>query len=462
LVARSLERRSADPATIAVVLSVHFLAAGDYERAWDYSVSAGDDARVKYANVDAASSYQRALAAAGGFTPPNDELLRVTEALGDVLELAAHYDDADAAYARGLELGGNHARLLRKRGLVCERLGRYDEALELYELAASEADANETVALQLGRAVVLNRQGRIDESARWATLAAEGAKASGDRAALADAYYIRAAAEGDRGGPAREFLDLALAIFDELGLLHRQATVLNNMGVRAYYEGAWDSASELYLLAEAAVQRAGDVLTGAHAKNNRAEILLDQGHLREADALFADALRIYRAATFPIGAALVTANLGRLAAAEGRFEDGRAHFDDAAAQFRALGSESFLLEADARRAEACVLEGRYDDARALALGALDGMSRTGEVGVRLALLERLLALAAVQARRPADAPPHFERSLRIARELHAEYEVARTLRALQACGLAGRGEAEEADSILERLGVVALPLVPLP
>jgi class 3 adenylate cyclase/tetratricopeptide (TPR) repeat protein len=462
LVARSLERRAADPATNAEVLSVHFLAAGDYEKAWGYSVSAGDDARAKYANVDASSSYQRALAAAGGFTPPNDELLRVTEALGDVLELAAHYDDADAAYARALELGGDRARLLRKRGVVCERRGRYDEALELYELAAATADARETVALQLGRAVVLNRQGHIDESARWATLAAEGALASGDRAALADAYYIRAAAEGDRGGPARDFLERALAIFDELGLLHRQATVLNNMGVRAYYEGAWDSASELYLLAEAAVQRAGDVLTGAHAKNNRAEILLDQGHLRAADDLFAEALRIYRAAMFPIGAALVTVNLGRLAAAEGRFEEGRRYFDDAAAQFRAVGSESFLLEADARRAEACVLEGRFDDARILALGALDGMSRTGELGVRMALLERLLGLAAVQAREPADAPPHFDRSLQVARELHAEYEVARTLRAQLACGLAAAGAGEEADSILERLGVVALPVVPLP
>jgi tetratricopeptide (TPR) repeat protein len=462
LVARSLERRASDPAANAEVLSVHFLAAGDYEKAWSYSVSAGDDARAKYANVDASSSYQRALAAAGGFAPARDELLRVTEALGDVLELAAHYDDADAAYARALELDGDRARLLRKRGVVCERRGRYDEALELYELAAATADARETVALQLGRAVVLNRQGRIDESARWATLAAEGALASGDRAALADAYYIRAAAEGDRGGPARDFLDLALAIFDELGLLHRQATVLNNMGVRAYYEGAWDSASELYLLAEAAVQRAGDVLTGAHAKNNRAEILLDQGHLREAGDLFTEALRIYRAAMFPVGAALVTVNLGRLAAAEGRFDEGRAHFDDAAAQFRVLGTESFLLESAARRAEACVLEGRHEEARILAVGALDGMSRTGEVGVRMSLLERLLGLAAVQARKPADAPQHFDRSLRVARELHAEYEVARTLRALQACGLAGPEDVEEADSILERLGVVALPLVPLP
>jgi hypothetical protein len=65
----------------------------------------------------------------------------------------------------------------------------------------------------------------------------------------------------------------------------------------------------------------------------------------------------------------------------------------------------------------------------------------------------------VQARRPADALPEFKESLRVARELGAQYEIARTLRA---CADAGLGEPEDAHEILERLGVVSLPLVPLP
>jgi class 3 adenylate cyclase/tetratricopeptide (TPR) repeat protein len=461
-VAAALERRSGDPHASAEILSLHFLAAGVYEKAWSYAVIAGDDARAKYANVDASTAYRRAIAASGGWTPPKDEIIRVTEALGDVLELAAHYDDADSAYAQCLELGGDRARLLRKRGVVSERRGRYDQALESYELAAPHADAAEGVALQLGRAIVLYRQGRIEESAEVAELAADAALALGDRAALADAYYVRAAAEGDRGGPAQDFLDRAFAIFEELGLVHRQATVLNNMGVRAYYEGDWARAGELYLRSEEAMQRAGDVLTGGHAANNRAEILLDQGRLVEAAELFDGALRTYRAAKFPLGEALVTLNLGRLAGAEGRFDDAHARFDDAAELLAALGSESFLIEADARRAEAYVLEGRHDDAASLAAEALDGLSRTGEIGVRKPLLERALGLAAVQSRKRDDASPHFERSLQAARELGAEYEIARTLDARVATGLALDGEAEEARAIMQRLGVVAIPDVPLP
>jgi class 3 adenylate cyclase/tetratricopeptide (TPR) repeat protein len=462
LVGDAIERHSFDPELDAAVLSLHFLAAGDWARAWRYSVSAGDQARAKYANIDAATFYERALAAAREHEPAAAELARVCEALGDVRELAARYEEADAAYERALGHGGERAALLRKRGVLAERRGRYDEALALYDEAETVGDASDRVAAQLGRAIVLYRQGRIDDAAEAAAAAADSAAALGDQAALADAYYIRAAAEGDRGGPAGEFLGLALPIFEELGLLNRQATVLNNMGVRAYYEGRWDDAVALYLRSEEVVRRAGDVLTGGHATNNRAEILIDQGRLAEAAELFEQALRTYRAAKFPVGEAFATMCLGRIAAEEGRFADAHRLLDDARARFAALGNESLLLEADARRAQAFVLEGRHADAEAAARAALEGTHAIGEVGVRLALLERLLAVAAVQSRARDDAPAHFAESLRVARELGADYEVARTLQAKVLTGFASDEELEEAQAIMERLGVRSLADVPLP
>ena len=458
----AIERRSGGGPAPADVLSLHFLEAGRFDEAWAYAVEAGDDARAKHANIDAATFYERALAASGHFDPESGDVARVCEALGDVREFAARYDDAEAAYGRALEHGGAAARLLRKQGVVSERRGRYEEALELYGRGAAEADAAESVALELARAIVLYRQGKIDECATAAMRAADGAAALGDRATLADAYYVLAAAEGDRGGPARKYLDQALAIFDELGLLNRQGTVLNNMGVRAYYEGAWDEALELYHRSEEVVRRAGDVLTGGHATNNRAEILLDQGHLKEAAELFDVALRTYRAAKFPAGEALVMINLGRLAAEEGRFAEAHRYLDDARAQLEALGAESYLIEADARRAQAFILEGRHADVVELATTALGRMRSAGELGVRSALLERLLGLAAVQARTPEKGAPHFDESIRLARSLGAEYELGRTLHAKVVTGFASEEEASEAEAILQRLGIVALPSVPLP
>jgi class 3 adenylate cyclase/tetratricopeptide (TPR) repeat protein len=459
-VGEAIERRAADAVAEAGVLSLHFFQAAEWEKAWRYAVRSGDDARSKYANVDAATSYERALTAAVSLEPPEQEIARVQEALGDVRELFANYDEADGAYVQALEHGAAAARVLRKRGVVAERQGRYDDALALYEAGAAGADANESIALQLGRAIVLYRQGEIDDSARTAEEAATAATALDDREALANAYWIRALAEGDRGGPAGEFLSLALPIFEELGLLQMQVKVLQNTAVRAFYDSEWERAVEYYDRTEEMARRAGDVLGNGIAALNHGELRLHQGRLEEARELLEGALRTFRAAKYPIGEALALVYLGHLAAEQGRFDDASALFD--AAGELLVGSKSLLIEADARRAQAYVLEGRHEEATALAQDCRERERETGEAGVRTALLERLLAVAAVQGGRSDDAPPHFDASLRLGRELGADYEVGRTLQAKVLTGFASDEELEEAEAIMAGLGVVSLPDLPLP
>src|SRR5262249_42688010 len=76
------------------------------------------------------------------------------------------------------------------------------------------------------------------------------------------------------------------------------------------------------------------------------------------------------------------------------------------------------------------------------------------VGGLEALIERSIGYALHQARRPDEARPHFDESLRIAREQKAEYEVALTLRALAATGASDGDPRAESEAILERLHVV--------
>lgn len=459
-VGAALERRAGT--SEAGVLSLHFLEAAEWEKAWRYAVLAGDDARSKYANLDAATFYERALAAAAELEPPEEEQARVWEALGDVRELFAKFDESDAAYAEALGHGGAAARLMRKRGLVAERQARYDDALALYDAGAEKADPSESVALQVGRAIVLYRQGKIEDSTRTAEEAAAAAMALGDREQLAMAYWIRSLAEGERGGPARELLELALPIFEEFGLLHMQVKALNNMAILAFYVGEWESAVEHYGRAEAMARRAGDVIAGGIAMLNHGELRLNQGRLDEAHELLENALRTFRAAKYPVGEGLTLVYLGHLAAEQARFEDAFTLLETASKQLASGGSMGLAIEADARRAQAYVLEGRHEEAAALAQECLEREKETGEVGARTALLERLLAVAAVQGRRRDDAPPHFEESLRIGREFGAQYEVGRTLQYKALTGFASDDEAVEAEAVLTRLGVVSLPAVPLP
>ena len=62
-------------------------------------------------------------------------MARIAEALGDVCELAAWYDQAEESYARARQLSADvlaQARLMRKEGILRERLGSYPEALDWY------------------------------------------------------------------------------------------------------------------------------------------------------------------------------------------------------------------------------------------------------------------------------------------------------------------------------------------
>ena len=58
-------------------------------------------------------------------------------------------------------------------------------------------------------------------------------------------------------------------------------------------------------------------------------------------------VRVSRAARFPIGAALGTSNLGRLAARDGRFAEAHELLDEAAAAFAEIDAEP-PRERDAR------------------------------------------------------------------------------------------------------------------
>jgi class 3 adenylate cyclase/tetratricopeptide (TPR) repeat protein len=464
-----LERSAgAGAVELAPLLSLHFLHAEDYEKAWRYSVAVGELAQRRSANVVAAELFQRALAAADHLELPPADVARIAEALGDVCELAAWYEQAEEAYGRARRLsedGLAQARLMRKEGILCERLGSYPEALDWYARGLEALDDSAAadgmksrVQLELATAGVKYRQGRFDEGLDWSTRAAEHAEAAEDHAALGHAYFLLHISHMALGKTDDEHGRLALPMLEEAGDLVLQSNLLNNLGIEAYYAGRWDEASELYRRGGELSGRAGDVVNVARAQNNEGEILSDQGRLEEAKERFLEAQRVWRAARYPVGIALAASNLGRVAARARRFDEALELFAEALAAFEALGSEAFVHDTEARRAECFVFAGRYEEALEVVPGVLEAEDRP----LVCAFLERLHGYALVQARRPEEAAPRFEQSIELARGLGADYEVALTLEALARTRL-GDPEAEaESRLILERLGVLSTPRVPLP
>jgi class 3 adenylate cyclase/tetratricopeptide (TPR) repeat protein len=470
-VAEVLERREPDAVEL---LSLHFHRAEDKPATWRYSLEAGRDAQAKWANLEAAEFYERALDAASEVPGLEVSAIAATwESLGDCLHLAGRFDRGAEAYERALELtpksSPEHIEVLFKQGALHRDMGRYDEAIRWYHRGLRTAGRLDKGAerehleleLEMGIATVRFRQGDFRDAVKRCRAVVDRALAAKDeRLQLANAYLLLHLAHTQMGSPDRvAFRGLALPIFEELGDLKRQATVLNNLGIEAYYEGDWAKALDVYERSRALFERIGDVTSVAMAQNNIGEILSDQGRLAEAEELFKTVQRTIDATGHRGLSMMSRLNLGRAAARGGRFEEAGELLRAAAEGFREIHASSFEQETHARIAEASVLAG--DPERALTEAEFAELSGESNPPPALqAVIHRVRGYAYLQLQRIDDAVQEFERSIAEARSASALYELALALRAEEQV----RGappEAGEAQRLLDALQVSELPDVPV-
>jgi class 3 adenylate cyclase/tetratricopeptide (TPR) repeat protein len=470
-VGAALEARGED----AALLSLHFLKAGEAEKAWRYAVEAGRRAQEQYANVVAAELYERALAAAEQLPELEAaKLVNLLEALGDVASLFAGYERAETAYRSSLDLEVDdvviRTRLMRKTGVTAQRLGRHEEGVEWFDRALAELEGNDRepgalasrVELELAYAGSYYYQSRFDECIEWGTQALDHAEQEGLRSEIAHACSILSLASAQAGRPEPRYEQRALEIYEETGELGGHGVLLNNLGLEAFEDYRWDEAVELYRRAADLSERAGHVVNVARVHVNEADIFAERGLLAEAEERLRDALRVWRAAGYTLAIAITSSNLGRVLARSGRREEARQLLEDAKVTFLEIGNPAWAAEATARIAEAHVVVGEHHEALETASIALEEADASGAPPVLTVMIERLIGYALLQGRRPQEAEPRLTRSLELARQLDADLEIALTQKAMADTGLAGREAAAQSTEILERLGVVSLPRIPLP
>jgi len=479
--AESIERRAGEASLDhAEVLSLHFEHAMVHDKCWRYARVAGEQAEAKYANVEAAALYTRALTAAGrlrGDGVGADDLATVWEHLGDVTNEAGMYDRAGAAYKRARRWRADEpasvARLCAKQARLADRRGEprncvrwIGRGLRAVEDIDASAAAAERARLHVLYAYTRLQRGRPRDVIEWCERAIADA-ADHDRQALAQAYFLLDRAHLDLGQMERAtHAEEALAIHEELGNLGQQAVLLNNMGALAYMQGRWLEALDLYERSRALLERVGNVLEAGFGTYNIAEIHLGQGRLDEAEAGLVEVAGLWRSQRFQLGVAMATEHLGRLALQRGSYAAAIEMLETARVDFEAHGMVSEVFEIDA-----CIAEGRFrsgDIAGAEAL--VDGvLARVGAGGGTdaVAALRRLRAYAHLAGGRVADARTEVTASLAAARACGSLFQVAVSLETLAiVAGLDGESDPDEAvrerRELLERLGVVATAPPPVP
>lgn len=313
------------PAGQVELLSVHYSEAHRWPEAWEFSRQAGDGAKEIYANVEAATFYRRALNASRHVPGlPPVAIADVSEALGDVLELAGLFEESVDAFRQAARLVQDDpirsAGVLLKRARARARTGAYVTAYRDLTIGrrlvaeVGSADAlRATARLNALNAQIRQLQQHMPAAVRLAEQAMVEAEASGEREALARSYQVLDAAYVMLGQSAKAvYGERALAIYDELGDLTGTAVVTNNLGGQAYFEGRWKEAVNFYARAQDAFTRAGNESEAALCGANIGEVLISQGRLEEAETVLVPSVRVLRAHGLVDAAIFAEIQLARL------------------------------------------------------------------------------------------------------------------------------------------------------
>ncbi len=470
-----LEARSDDPSEVADALAMHYFRAGEMRRAWRNGCLAGDRARAKSANADAARHYELALDAArrSRSVDPEDRR-KVWLSLGEVETSVGDFDKAADAYRQALKLSAGcglaRAQALLNFARVRHRSGRPSSALRDISIADKELEGIDgedvdrlRAELASFRANVSFSQDKLDKALELADRAVLISEKAGANLPLAVSLAIRQSARTMMTGPG-ENSDLirAIEIFDSLDEFVSKGTALTNLGVSVAYEGRWDLAMEYLVEARDCYERGGNSPEAALTAANLADLLLCQGHVDEAGLLLEDALPAVRAAQWTEGICGIQLQLGQVRLEQGRYDEAEVLLTSTAEAFHRIGQPAAESEVTLIRAAGRILIGNLSEGHDLLDAAV--AQAGGDLGMLTPRETLLRGIACARSGDLAQAMNLSRKGIDQARAFDLRYELGLLSQFALSVGVAGEvlTEAEQRTlqataGGLEDLGVESTP-----
>lgn len=290
---RLLHRRAADAlsgrprsrtdARIASAVAGHMRMAGADETADWYRIS-GDLARAVFANAEATTAYENAIAHG------HPDVGEIHLNLGELAMVRGDYQTAtrELRAAASQVTGPELARVEHRLGDLNRVLGRFDLAEESFTRAREKHP--EPAGLLADWALLKHRTGDSSAAIALATAAHEAAEAGGDERQIARALNILGVANPDPER-AMEYFERALEIVDPHG--PERMAALNNKAQRLSEAGDEEAAVGLVEEAIAIADRAGYRHHQAALLNHLADLRHRAGLEREAQEALTEAVKIF-------------------------------------------------------------------------------------------------------------------------------------------------------------------------
>ncbi|HVP21418.1 MAG TPA: tetratricopeptide repeat protein [Anaerolineaceae bacterium] len=275
----------------------HFLQAGQPGRAAELYRLAGDQARRLYANDEALSAYQAALAA--GHPDPAE----LHEAIGDLYTLLGNYREAIASYqaAAAFCTPACLSSLMHKLGEIYQRRGEWDAAEGHYQAALDAAGENGSPAwlahLYADWSLTAYRRSQLELARRLSDQSLQHARHAAGPGALAQALNIQGILSRAGGAldEASRYFQSSLEDANRTNDLRMRCAVLNNLARLLQERGRPAEAIPLAREALDLCIRIGDRHRQAAIQNNLADLYHQAGQdaqslieLKQAVALFAE------------------------------------------------------------------------------------------------------------------------------------------------------------------------------
>ena len=363
-----------DPDSVAEYLANHFSAGGDYEKAWRFGRVAADKAKSTYATIEAATQYRRALDAARHLSDVDSlDVAGVWTRLGEVQDLAGQFEDARDSFGQALRLARTDPVLMAdlrvRRAEAWYLSGKMSQAKRELTLGrrALEVSSSTNGGTTLARLIAFEASVHAGNGHPGAALEAARAAirqsiAAEDEESRARAYSVLDWANFVMGTGEPRQGEMAVQIYERLGLTERSVSVLNNLGAFAYYEGDWDQAMTWYGRSVDAAERSGNVVVAANTRAAMAEVYNGQRLYERAIPLAAEAERIIRSSNAVEYLPFVRLQAARATAGSGRLDDAERQLSSLLDEQLDGADDEFIGETVIALAEVLVTAGRPDEA----------------------------------------------------------------------------------------------------
>jgi class 3 adenylate cyclase/tetratricopeptide (TPR) repeat protein len=422
------------------LLAVHAVAASLHDRIWKYASEASEIAHQRGLLAQAAEFARSAVISARmieGVT--RKDLGGILERLGDVEQLSGKTVQAQKAFDEAAKFADSNellCRLMWKRAeslFTTQKYGASSRALDRVLQLITDDRSHATSALRadvlITKASIRYRRGQNAAAVRLLNEAWAAAERADDDTRRARINFIHGTVETELGSRHAEFyMNEAVRLLRPTNRRVELSKALGNLGYWEHYNGRWERAIQFYEDSARVADAAGDVLTAATARNNKAEVLSDRGLLDEAERLFVAAQRVFTMAGFAVGSALIKSNLGRVASRRGEFENARTQLTDAATQFSQIGVVAYAHEANARLAECWLFAGEALKAIELANQTLKLLGE-GQNPVLEALLLRVVGQSQLRIGSP-ETKTTLNQALTIAEAFRSRFDQLLVLESL--------------------------------